>query len=253
MNNAQVLEELLTGFEISEFSREWIQRSKVDEAGIKSSYNLLRRIGLTDEKIATYAQLLGKDPESIERNYQKLSALGLTNEKIATSASLLGKDPETIERNYQSLSKFGLKDEKIASQAQLLGNDPETIERNYQNHIRLLRKDYKDRYSGRELLLTQAQLLGIPSTTIENNIQFLDHVGIDYHNGLLLGTTAQLKRKKMAWLLREVFDYRNIPQEEKHKTIERMYDFVRNNPQYLISSISTLEKKKTKLRAKIHD
>ena len=222
MDNALVLEELLTGLEISEFSREWIQRSKVDEAGIKISYNLLRRIGLTDEKIATYAQLLGKDPETIERNYQRLSALGL-------------------------------KDEKIASRADLLGRNPETIKNNYQNHIRLLRKDYKDRDSGRELLLTQAHLLGIPSTTIENNIQFLDHLEIDYHNGLLLGTTAQLKRKKMAWLLREVFDYRSLPEKERHETIKRMYDFVRNNPQYLINSISTLEKKKSKLRTKAQE
>jgi len=49
----------------------------------------------------------------------------------------------------------GLKDDKIATLAHLLGRDPETIERNYQHHIRLLRQDYEDRNSGRELLSTE--------------------------------------------------------------------------------------------------
>ena len=51
----------------------------------------------------------------------------------------------------------------------------------------------------------------------------------------------------MAWILREVFDYRNV-QENKRETIKKMYDFVRENPQYLVKSISALNKAKDKIR-----
>ena len=101
------------------------------------------------------------------------------------------------------------------------------------------------------MLTTYAQLLGITPETINSNVQCLNSLGIDYNNGILLGTTSQLKRKKMAWLLREVFDYRNFPETEKQETIQRMYKFVRENPQYLIKSISTLGKEKDKIKQKI--
>ena len=152
-------------------------------------------------------------------------------------------------QTYCLLRLHGLSRDKIATQAHLLGRDPETIERNYQSHISLLRQNYEDRNSGRELLTNQAQLLGIPSETILASVQQLSNLGIDYNNGILLGTTSQLKRKKMAWLLREIFDYRNS--NNKKETIREMYNFVRNNPKYLVKSIPALERAKSKMLEKL--
>ena len=104
-----------------------------------------------------------------------------------------------------------------------------------------------NRISGRELLTNQAQLLGISPETMDANVQYMHSLGIDYNNSFLLGTTSQLKRKKMAWLLREVFDYREIPVDKKQETIQRMYEFVRSNPLYLVKSISSLAKAKDRI------
>ena len=185
--------------------------------------------------------------DSVRTIYSFLKGKGLKDNKIATQAHLLGRDPETIERNYQRLSALGLKDDKIASQAHLLGRDPETIERKYQSHVGLLRQNYQDRTSGRDLLTNQAQLLGISPETMNANVQFLYSTGIDYNDAFLLGTTPQLKRKKMAWMLRELFDYRNLPQDQKKEAIDGMYDFVRDNPTVLTKSINSMERTKEKL------
>ena len=278
MNKSIVLGKLLGGHQISSFSRNWVEDSNTNEERIREVYNLLKRIGLSDDKIASQAHLLGMNPETIERNYKRLSDLGLKDDKIASRADLLGMNPETIERNYKRLSDLGLKDDKIASQAHLLGmnpetiernykrlsdlglkddkiasqahllgRDPETIERNYQHHVGLLRQNYEDRNSGRELLTNQAQLLGITPETINANVQYLHSLGIDYNNGFLLGTTTKLKRKKLAWLLREVYNYGELSNEEKPETIKRMYEFIKENPSYLIKSISSLQKSKRKI------
>ena len=185
--------------------------------------------------------------DSVREVYRFLRGKGLSDDKIASRAELLGRDPETIDRNYKALQRLGLSDDKIASQAHLLGMNPETIDRNYQSHVGLLRQNYQDRTSGRDLLTNQAQLLGISPETMNANVQFLYGRGIDYNDAFLLGTTPQLKRKKMAWMLRELFNYRNLPQEQKKKAIEGMYDFVRDNPTVLTKSINSMERTKEKL------
>ena len=72
----KVLEELLEGFEISEFSRRLLEDSKTDEDSIRKAYRLLKQYGLSDPKIASQAQLLGMNPDTIEWNSQRLSELG---------------------------------------------------------------------------------------------------------------------------------------------------------------------------------
>ncbi|MEK6950238.1 MAG: hypothetical protein AABX13_00755, partial [Nanoarchaeota archaeon] len=191
------------------------------------------------------------DPETIERNYQRLSALGLKDDKIASRAELLGNDPETIERNYQRLSALGLKDDKIASRAELLGRNPRTIERNYQHDVGLLRQDYRNRNSGKDLLLTYARLLGASPETIESNIQMLHSLGLNYNDGFLLGTKTSTKRQKMAWMLRELFDYRNVPPGEKQEAIKSLYQFIKDNPALLIKSVNFMERNKDKLLEKV--
>ena len=214
---------------------------------MERNYQRLSNLGLSDSKIATQAHLLGMNPETIEKNYQKLSDLGLKDEKIASQAQLLGWDPETIERNYQRLSNLGLSDSKIASRAELLGMNPVTIDRNYQNHIGLLRSNYEDRNSGKEILLQQAQLLGVSPDTLESNVQWFADRKFAYGNGMLLGTKTQTKRKKLAWILREVFDYRTHQQDQRREVINNMYSFVADNPNLMIKSTEALERMKDKL------
>jgi len=191
------------------------------------------------------------NPDTIDRNYQRLSGLGLSDSRIASQAQLLGMNPDTIDRNYKRLSGLGLSDSKIASQARLLSMNPDTIDRNYKNHIGLLREDYQNRNSGREVLLKHAQLLGVSPNTLEANVQWFKERNLDYGIGILLGTKPQTKRKKLAWMLKEVFDYREISENQKDETIITMYDFVRDNPNLLINSIKALEKMKDGLREKV--
>jgi len=149
------------------------------------------------------------------------------------------------------LKKLGLTDKKIATNANLLTMNPKTIHRNYQHHVGLLRQNYEERNLGRESITRQGSYLGIPPETINTNVQYLSSLGIDYHKGPLLGTTTQLKRKKMVWLLREVFDYRDLSDEQKPVAIKKMYDFLRDNSYLLVQSISALGKSKDKIREKI--
>ncbi len=243
----QVLEEILKGHRISDFSRKWIEDSATDDDTIRAVYEALKRMGLSDSKIASHAHLLGMNPDTINRNYQILSTLGLSDSKIASKAELLSRNPDTINRNYQRLSTLGLSDSKIALHAHLLGRDPDTIDRNYQNHVGLLRQNYQDRNSGKDILLQQAPLLGVSSDTLEANVQWFTDRNLDYGNGVLLGTKPQTKRKKLAWILREVFDYRKHPQDQRREVINNMYQFVADNPSLMIKSTRALERMKDKL------
>ena len=216
-----ILRELLPDNRIEQFSLDWILNSPMaTEESVKDAYKVLKNYELTDDRIATCAYLLGMNPETIERNYQKLLSLGI-------------------------------KDKKIASRAGLLGMNPETIKRNYQHHVSLLRQDYIDRASGRDLLTNQASLLGISPETTNANVQFLYELGIDYYDAFLLISTPQRKRKKMAWMLRELFDYRNLQQEQKRNAINKLYDFIRDYPRVLKKSISSMENTKEKLRERV--
>ena len=218
---------------------------------IQENYQALLQLGLTQQKILSRAELLGLSSLTILANYQALLQLGLTKEKIASHANLLGRDPQTIQENYQALLQLGLTKEKIGTNAALLGMNPKTIQTNYEHHVGLLRQNYNDRNSGRRLLTNQAQLLGISPVTIEANVQLLHDMGLDYNNSFLLGTTPQLKRTKMGWMLRELFNYQNLPQEEKRAAIYAMRDYIRDHPRVLIKSIPTMEKEKDSLMAKV--
>ena len=200
-----------------EFNKEWIRKKKVPKEQIKENYDFLIKVGLTDGKIASQAQLLGMNPE-------------------------------TIKSNYESLKELGLKDSKIANQAQLLGMNPETIKSNYNNFIGLTRNDYKDRNSGKEIIFNQISLLGSSQKTIESNIQFFNQYNLHYGDGFMFGTTVNNKRKKLAYILREVFDYKSVSENQKKDTINDLYAFVRKNPKLLRQSISTLKKRKERLR-----
>ena len=55
----------------------------------------------------------------------------------------------------------------------------------------------------------------------------------------------------MAWILREFFDYQNVNQKHKKRTIRNMHEFIRKNPTVLIKSIKTMKRDSEKLREKV--
>jgi len=116
-----------------------------------------------------------------------------------------------------------------------------------------LRKDYKNRESGRRLILDNPNLLTISPETIDANVQFLYGLGIDYYNASLLRTTPKLKRSKMAWMLRELFDYEILNENQKRDAIYSLYEFLRDNSSILKKSISYMEKNKERLKEKASD
>jgi hypothetical protein len=214
---------------------------------LRMNYQKLKTFGLKDSKIVSQAQLLSRDPEALEQNWRLLKWFGLKDSKIANQAQLLGLRAKTLQRNYINLQELGLKASQIASQAQLMGIKPKTLQRNYGSAVGLLRADYRDRKSGREDILKHAALLGMNSKTVESNVQFLDHYGIKLQN-IMLDTKVSKKREKLSWMLREVFDYRKVGEDQKRETIENMYSLVRDCPRVLVKSIKTLEKEKDWLR-----
>ena len=65
----QALEDILQGHQIKDFAMNWIENSNVNADELVENYNYLKKIGLTDCKIASQAQLLGSNPETIRRHY----------------------------------------------------------------------------------------------------------------------------------------------------------------------------------------
>jgi hypothetical protein len=218
---------------------------------VKTDCDDLEKMGVPRKKIFYRLELLEMNRETLRDRWIYLNSFGLSDKSIAKQPHLLEKSPESIKYNHGQLKRLGLSNVKIDAYPALLGSNPKTIKRNYQHHVGLLREDYRDRNSGKATLLCHAQLLWIPASTIDGNVQFMSTIGIDYNNGYLLGTRPQTKRAKMAWLLREVFDYRQVPEDEKRNTIHRLYDFVRKDPQILGRSLAHLEKNKGKLRRRI--
>ena len=268
---------------ISSFSLGYILNSPdANEDSINKTYLLLKSYGLSEDKLASQAQLLGMNPETIEKNYQNLRSYGIRGHKIASRAELLGLNPETIEKNYQNLRSYGIRRHKItilanligrcqetikrnyqnlrsyglsanniASSAELLNLTPETIEKNYQKAIGILRQNHQDRNSGREFITNNPVLLGYSPETIKENVQYLNSINLIYNNIALLGTKVQTKRGKMVWMLQNLFDYGNLYSGQKTEAVHNMYNFIRGNPNYLIRSISTLERQRDELRNRV--
>ncbi len=222
----------------------------MDPQSVRENYENLISLGLSRKRIISRAELLGKDPQSVWENYENLLRLGFSHKKIIYRADLLGNDQDTINKKFEKLLAYGMKKEKICSNIGLMAMNFETIRRNYQNHIGYLKRDYLDRKYGKEFLMKQGQLLTIPSGTVCSNVQYSTHLGVDYRSPVFLGTNVQLKRKKMAWLLREVFDYRQFSKEKKKYVKEALYGFIRDNPLYLRKSINKMEEEKKQIKTR---
>ncbi|MEM4360133.1 MAG: hypothetical protein QXT45_06355 [Candidatus Bilamarchaeaceae archaeon] len=72
--------------------------------------NVIREIidGRLDELNPITKSILEDTPdETVKKAYAKLKELGLTDEKIASQAQLLAMNPETIQRNHEFLRFLG--------------------------------------------------------------------------------------------------------------------------------------------------
>ena len=209
---------------------------KTPAVTIRKAHVKLLELGLTPEKIASQAQLLGRDPDTIQRNADCLKGLGLTPENIVSRAELLSMNPDTIQRNADCLKELGLTPEKIASRADLLGRNPDAIQKNY---------EFLRRFFTKKTICNQAQLLGSSSETVESSVQYLHSLGVDHEKyASPAATSVGCKRKKLLVILKERYGFSaDLSQSEKKELLEKARAFVRSNPVVLSLSEKTIRKK----------
>ena len=97
----RLLSELLGNVKVNNFGIEWILGiQRTTEDSVRESYQFLKSRDISDTKIASQPQLLGKDQETLSNNYHNLEQIGLNKTRIATHAGLLGRYQEKLSNNY---------------------------------------------------------------------------------------------------------------------------------------------------------
>lgn len=265
---------------ISGFSLELITRNRTaTEATVKTVYGMLRGYGLNQDKIAKAAYLLVAPPENIRDNYRRFMEKGTSHRRIVSQIHMLGRSEKnlddkysnfekydilprnlklqpqllglekiTLETRYKNLRRLGLSNGQILKYVSLLSLKPNTVNSNYQNCVGLL----KNGFSGKAILLKQPQLLGIPYSTLSANVLFADINNITEYSTAFLGTSPQTKRRKVAYLLREVCDYRAKAEEARLDAIKMMYSFLKKSPRLLLYSINALNRELPKIQDRFH-
>jgi len=76
---------------VREFSLKFLGNR--DEAAIKGSFDTLRKLGISLEKIARYASLLKHSSKKIRESYANLFNLGISSENICRYPVLIGSNP----------------------------------------------------------------------------------------------------------------------------------------------------------------
>jgi hypothetical protein len=209
---------------------------------LKKNYNFLMKLGIKPEKISTCAVLLSINKETLLRNFEFLNKeLGIKPEHISSQAQLLTSNPETLQRKFKFLVKFGINPEEIARQPQLLAVTLKTIQSHWQN----LR-----RYFDADTIRTKAFVfLGLSLSTVDGNAQFLADHSVDTHKYFFYGSSPALKRKKMAWIARNVFNAHMLEGYERQEALSKVKRLVSMRPnQTLRPSIKQLDRDIAKLK-----
>lgn len=242
--------------------------------------DLLNELGVSDKAISRSAHLLGSRPETLKRKYGFLVRLGFKKSTIASTPSILGiseaaiasrfighvmrgitsnavrqnnlttKRPEALEQKIEYLVKrFKIPRTTIEKTPSILSHSIAGIQRKYEHHISWLREDYTNRESGRNILFTHLPVFCAANESLEANVQFLSDLGITCNNSNLYFNLAQKKREKMAWVLREIFDYRQSDEkEDKTAKIKSLRRFVAKYAYRILTrSIEHLSKNKQTL------
>jgi len=144
---------------------------------VKEHYDKMIDLGISPEKIAKNANLLGMKSETVKEHYDKMIDLGISPEKIAMNARLLGRNPETIQNNFDKLKRLGLSSEKIISQISLLTRNPDVIQYNYDHLSNVINLDQK-------IISNQPQLLLFNPDTFAKKLRIikLDILGLKRRN-----------------------------------------------------------------------
>lgn len=207
---------------------------------IERNYQILRIWGVNEEQIARYAEILGFFPKKLSERYTALRRLGLSRKEVIDSIYLLCTPLKTVEamlrkreekkrlrlneleaRRYTLKILLGLSDAEAAMWGdENLHLNNSDIRPRYDHHVGLFRKDYRDRNSGRSFLATYVGLLAIPPTTIEATVQQLSTMQVITVKGHVLTNHPQSRREKLAWMLRELFDYHALSPTEKKEALK---------------------------------
>ncbi len=218
MTKQATLEELLKEktAAVSDFAKAWINHCRATEQDLRTNFIFLSALGLSDDKIASRAELLGLHPDTVQRNYESLKRLGLSDDKIASRAELLGRDPDTVQRNYESLKRLGLSDDLIRKYAFLLGQSTETV---------------------------------------RASIKFCERVGIDYAiQPLVLETRTKRKIAKLRTFFKEIFDEEVSEStiEERAREFYAHHEKSQDITTTLVRSENYMRNNKDKLRERYH-
>ncbi len=228
------------------------RKSKV----IRENYDFLRKnLGISHRTISNQLQLLTLGHNKLDEIYEKLKDWGFSFEAMARCPSLLGNHPETLQRKFDFLEiKLGVARKKIAVHPSLLTISLESLESRYNNHRKSLQTYSLNDDQAALLIRKNPQLLQIPETTFDSNLTYLSYIGLDipteYNLAQLLSTRPSTKRKKLAWILREVCGYSFALPEKRSELIHTLYDFISSNTNTLVHSISYLEKYRDRLKLK---
>ncbi|MCX8202492.1 MAG: hypothetical protein N3G74_01650 [Candidatus Micrarchaeota archaeon] len=239
---------------------------------INSSYSLLSGIGLDDKRIIKNARLLCLNPIRILRNYMFLTCeLKIKKEEICAQPSLLGRDLNTLKNNYILIQRF-LKPDSGKKISSLLSMNPNTIMKNFNflssklgislestnSHLELLTlssQTVKYRWQKLRRLFSQNKIRSQPviltysSKNIDGNREFMALYGIRPDIVCLYGTSPALKRKKILWISKNIFNSDILKGYEKQEAIRKAKEFVSKYPSLtLYPSISQLEKRIKKLK-----
>ena len=210
---------------------------------LQSNYEGLQELGFSEDKIKFHANLLVRNRDIVKDRFHKLRELGFSEDIIRQRTELLLIPTESVTDHYVKLERQGLTGKKNSTLAALLAMNPDNVIGNNLSHRRFV--------SG-SLLETFTQLNGIPTATIEANIQFASFYGVGYDNGIFLGSHPRTKRKKLAWIMREVMNYGELEDaQEKKNYLKALRKFISDNPKYLRKGIPMLRKEKEEIALKL--
>ncbi len=165
------------------------------------------------------------------------------------------------EEEYGKIVKaIGIPEEKFMHIDSLHTISPATLKRYYNANVGLLRCDPSERASGRGSITANPALLSISPGKLLWNLQYMEHLGINLQEdtspksyllkGHFLMTTPMTKRKKIAFMLREMTDYSKSDRDGKRLIIESLYQVVRENTSYLGLSEKRMMELKEKIKSK---
>jgi hypothetical protein len=203
---------------------------------VSANFMLLKRKRISPRDIVKSAHVLALPERQFEDSLGFLKKLRLPKTRFVRVLKLLGYRTETLKNAYEELTgKIGVQRRKVVLYPELLAI-PKPFER-YSELRSVLPKDE---------ILKHPILLRSAKETVEGNVLFLSTHGIP-RRPALLATAPSAKRMKVAWLLRELFDYGKLDSIDKLVAVEGVREILRKNPGLLLAKTSRMNERWTAL------